>query len=78
MGGPLDFGVVIFMGNVITRKAPRRIHAGDRRPRSEVLRPRPGSAGHQGSPRSRLQCMQGRTRGWGIVYAACHDGVVFL
>ena len=36
MGGPLDFGVVIFMGNVITRKAPRRIHAGDRR-RVEVI-----------------------------------------
>ncbi len=36
--GTLDFGVVIFMENVITRKAPKRIHAGDRRrPRSEVV-----------------------------------------
>jgi hypothetical protein len=34
--------------------------------------------GHQDSPRSLLQCRQGGTRGWRIVYAACRDGVVFL
>jgi hypothetical protein len=34
--------------------------------------------GYQGSPRSLLQYRQGRTRGWGIVYAAYRDGVVFL
>ena len=44
--------------NVSTRKAPRRIHAGHRRP---------GRRCHQGSPRSLLQCRQGRTRGWSCV-----------
>jgi len=56
---PYDFGLwsVDLPSNVIIRNAPRRIHAENRRC-------------HQHSPRSLLQCRQGKTRGWGIVYAA--------
>jgi hypothetical protein len=33
----IDFEVFIHMENVITRKAPRRIHGSDRRPTVEVI-----------------------------------------
>ena len=54
---------------MIIRKTQRRIHADERWPwwRS-----------HQGSPRSILQCRQGRTSGWGIVYTVCVFVCVFI